>query len=171
MAWSDPQLISAEIPTEIPPGSTTSVPVNLRETGNESWASNHSCSQGIFDNTGWIDQVSLVVDGTEYDRQEKCVQANGGEETFSLSIPALNEGTHTVKVQAWSVGGSAYDMRDPDPELNDEIIKTVTANPDAEDPSNDNGGNLIERLTEMLGGSTRSLLMAGAIAFAVFMVI
>ena len=171
MAWSNPILLGATIPEEMPPQSSYSVRVEVQQQdAPDPWASNHNCTKGTMI-TGWETPVKLVVDGVEMDRDQTCLGSSGDKGTVRVTIPGLSPGTHDIKLQALSVGGSAYDTADPDPEINDTITAEITVSEDAEDPSLDRDGDLIERLIEMLGGSKRSLLMAGAIAFAVFMVI
>ena len=158
---SDPYLKSVEIPSEAKPGLPFTVKATVDNRHEVAIPQEGTCQEGFFGtNVGWRTPISIHVDGEEIDRKGNCTSAATAKKNSKFTL-TLSEGTYTITVKAW--------IKHKDT-VADMARKTVVVSPDSTDPEKPDS-EFWQKLREILGGSTRSLLMAGAIAFAVFMVI
>lgn len=152
MAYSDPTIESGEVPSEVPPSNTFTVPVTIKQRGPDPIASDGSCSNNKLNVFSWRTPVELHVDGEEVDQKVLCL-APGNTGTATLST-SLQTGTHDVKVVVKSVGGNAYDFEDATEEINDDLARRVSVVEGADDPSKP---GLIEQIMNALTGLTGAL--------------
>jgi hypothetical protein len=173
MAESNPSIVSASIPTEARPNDRFTFDVTVRQGGPDPWASEDACVKSILDVWGWKTPVALEVDGEEADRKKLCLlSGNTGTATLSAS---LSEGTHTLNVVVYQVGGNAYDLETTPNEPNDDVSQTVSVTTDATDPSRPTTANRISEwfreIADALGGTTQQIAFGMVLAVVLLMVI
>lgn len=133
MAWSNPSIQSYSIPTEARPNNTFQVSVTVKMDGPDPWGSDYTCITRNLSITGWQCPVRLTYNGQTVAEKNLCIAPGGTRETtLSMSLP---EGSHNVRLEVYRVGGNAYDLSQADPELNDDIEKSITVYQSAADPS------------------------------------
>ena len=175
MASSNPSIQSVEIPSEVPPNDTFTVPVTVRQgKGGDPWLSSGACPTKGLDPTGWVTPVTLWVDGTRRATEELCLANNNSRDTqFSVS---LSEGEHTVEVRVHQVGDAVPFGQTWEQNLQsttyDDYDQTVTTSTDATDPTKPSTGesllNYVRQLADALGTNT-TMIAAGAIAAVVLL--
>lgn len=160
---SDPFLKSVNIPSEAQPGRPFTVTAKVDNRHEVAVPQHGTCQEGWFGvNVAWRTPVSVHVDGEEVARHGNCTSAATApkDNTFTLN---LDEGEHRVVVKAW--------IKHKD-RVADMVSQTVSVYPEASDPEEPSPfSGLLEDLAEQFGTSVRAIVMIGAIALVVFMVI
>jgi len=173
MAFSNPSIQSASIPTEAQPNNRFTFEVAVRQDGPDPWASDGSCTSANLDITAWKTPIRLLVDGEQVDETELCL-ASGNTKTGTLSA-SLPDGQHELTVVVDSVGGNAYDLKGMQTEVNDDISQTVSVSQDASDPSRPSSTDKItrwfEQLADALGGTTQQIAFGMVLAAIVLVVL
>lgn len=173
MAFSNPSITSAAIPTEAQPNNRFTFEVTVRQDGPDPWASDGSCTSANLDIAAWKTPIRLMVDGEQVDETELCL-ASGNTKTGRLSA-SLSEGQHELNVVVDSVGGNAYDLKPMQTEVNDDVSQTVSVSQDASDPSRPSSTDKItrwfQRLADALGGTTQQIAFGMVLAAVVLVVL
>jgi hypothetical protein len=160
MAMSDPTLVNVSIPDEAPPNNVFRVTITVEQGGPDPWASDGSCPTPNLDISGWKLPVKLLVDGKEVDSRELCL-ASGNDRTIELSTAIAEPGSHSVTVEAYAVGGNAYDLEPRKEEVNDDIVGQITIEQNASDPSKPGPADTLMRmlgdLADSLGATTTQI--------------
>ena len=173
MAFSNPSIQSASIPTEAQPNNRFTFDVTVRQDGPDPWASDGSCTSANLDIAAWKTPIRLLVDGEQVDETELCL-ASGNSKTGTLSA-SLPEGQHELRVVVDSVGGNAYDLKGVQTEVNDDVSQMVSVSRDASDPSRpsstDKVTQWLKQLADALGGTTQQIAFGMALAVALLVVL
>lgn len=160
MAMSAPTLVGVEIPDEAPPNNTFRVSITVKQGGPDPVASDGSCMTKNLDIAGWKLPLKLKVDGEVVDERELCL-ASGNKRTVTLSTSISSPGNHRVKVEAYAVGGNAYDLSGRKETVNDDVTQQVTVSKQASDPSKpgplDSIKKMLKTLSDELGATTTTL--------------
>jgi|GEM_PF-4075716 len=175
MASSNPSIKTAEIPDEVPPRDTFTIPVTARQgKGGDPWGSSGACLSKTGDPTAWVTPVTLWVDGERRATNELCL-ANDNSRDTSFSV-SLSPGDHRIEVRVHQVGdavpfGQTWEQHLSET-THDDVSKRVTTAKDATDPSRQSPTEgvlaYLETLASSLGTST-TMIAVGAIGAVVLL--
>lgn len=170
---SKPTIVTADVPDEVPPNNTFQVSVTVEQGGPDPWASNQSCVSKNLDVLAWNTPIRLLVDGKEVDTEELCLASGNTRET-KLRASLSGEGNHQIKVEVFSVDGNAFDFKNNNGKVNDDVTYQVQVQKDASDPSKPGPLDSLKRILGSVAdelGATTTTLGAGMALMVLLLVV